>query len=63
MTMIPVRSSAIRAIGYDGYTLAVQLKNGRICDYSGVPESVFHEFMDASSKGRYYVRRIRGRYR
>jgi hypothetical protein len=27
------------------------------------PESVFHEFMDALSKGTYYVRRIRGRYR
>jgi hypothetical protein len=63
MTVIAVHSSAIRAIGYDGYTLAVQFKNGRISDYRGVPESVFHEFMDAWSKGRYYIRRIRGRYR
>jgi hypothetical protein len=41
MVMISVRSSAIRAVGYDGYTLAVEFRSGRIYDHPGVPESVF----------------------
>ena len=41
MVMISVSSSAIRAIGYDGSTLAVEFHNGRIYDHPGVPESVF----------------------
>lgn len=63
MLMIRVNSTAIRAIGYDGYMLTVEFYSGRVYDHPGVPESVFHELMDATSKGRYYVRHIRGRYR
>ena len=63
MTLIPVSSSAIRAIGFDGSTLTVEFHNGRVYDHPGVPEFVFHEFMDAPSKGAYYSRNIRGRYR
>jgi hypothetical protein len=28
-TLIPVNSSAIRAVGYDGYTLTVEFHSGR----------------------------------
>jgi len=63
MTMIRVNSSAIRAVGYDGCTLAVEFHSGRTYDHPGVPESVYREFMGASSKGSYYARHIRGRYR
>ena len=63
MTLIPVNSSAIRAIGYDGSTLTVEFHNGRIYDHPGVPESMVHELMNASSMGAYYNRHIRGRYR
>ena len=63
MLMIRVHSCAIRAIGYDGYTLSVEFHSGRVYDHPGVPESVFHELMDATSKGAYYNRHIRGRYR
>jgi hypothetical protein len=63
MTMITVSSSAIRAIGFDGYTLAVQFKNGRIYDHPGVPWEAYAGLMNALSKGTYYVRHIRGRYR
>jgi hypothetical protein len=63
MTMIQVSSSAIRAIGYDGYTLAVEFHSGRIYDHPGVPYEVYAGLMQASSKGRYYTRYIRGRYR
>lgn len=63
MTMIQVSSSAIRAVGYDGYTLTVEFRHGGIYDHPGVPESVFRALMGASSKGSYYARNIRGRYR
>lgn len=63
MSLIPVSSSAIRAIGYDGYTLVVVFHNSGRYDHPGVPESVFRGLMSASSKGAYYNQNIRGRYR
>lgn len=63
MTLIPVNSSAIRAVGYDCGTLTVEFHSGRVYDHYGVPYSVFVEFMNASSLGVYYNRYIRGHYR
>ena len=63
MTLIHLNSSAIRAVGYDGYTLTVLFHNGRIHDHPGVPYSVFMELVNATSHGTYYNRNIRGRYR
>ena len=62
MTTIPVNSSAIRAIGYDGYTLRVVFHHGGTYDHPGVPKRVFLEFLRASSLGRHYSQSIRGRY-
>jgi KTSC domain-containing protein len=62
-TLTPVSSTAIRAIGYDGYMLTVEFHSGRTYDHPGVPYSVYEGLMQASSKGTYYVRYIRGRYR
>ena len=62
-TMILVNSTAIRAVGYDGYTLTVEFHSGRTYDHPGVPEAVFHGLINASSIGWYYNRYIRGRYR
>lgn len=62
-TLIPVESTAIHAVGYDGYTLTVEFHSGRVYDHPGVPHSVYREFMNASSMGAYYNRYIRGRYR
>jgi len=61
--LIPVSSSAIRAVGYDGYTLRVQFRSGRVYDHPGVPGWVFEEFITADSLGRYYNACIRGQYR
>jgi hypothetical protein len=63
MVMYSVNSSAISAIGYDGYTLSVEFHSGKIYDHPGVPYSVYAGLMQASSKGAYYNRCIRGRYR
>jgi hypothetical protein len=62
MTMIRVHSSAIRAVGYDGYTLTVEFHTRRVYDHPGVPAYVYYEFMGASSLGAYYNAYIRGRY-
>lgn len=63
MQMISVSSSAIRAVGYDGSTLAVTFReSGRTYDHPGVPHSVYRGLMNASSKGAYYNAYIRGRY-
>lgn len=63
MTLIRVNSSAIRAVGYDGYMLTVQFHTGRIYNHPGVPYSVYAGLMWAGSKGWYYSTFIRGRYR
>jgi hypothetical protein len=62
MSLIPVDSSAIRAVGYDGYTLVVVFHNSGRYDHPGVPPSVYYGLMRASSMGRYYNQNIRGRY-
>jgi hypothetical protein len=61
--MISVSSSVIRAVGYDGSTLTVEFRSGRTYDHPHVPESVYLGLMSASSKGRYYSRNIRGKYK
>lgn len=62
MVLIPVNSTAIRAVGYFGGMLTVEFHNGRTYDHPGVPLWVFLGLMAASSKGRYYNAYIRGRY-
>ena len=62
MSMTPVSSSAIAAIGYDGYTLRVEFHNSGVYDHPGVPYAVYAGLMSASSKGAYYNQHIRGRY-
>jgi len=63
MLMIRVNSSAIRAVGYDGYTLSVEFHNSGVYDHPGVPYEVYAALMQATSKGSFYNRNIRGRYR
>ncbi len=64
MIWIDINSTAIRAVGYDGSHLYVQFHTSqKIYDHPGVPPSVFDEFMREESKGTYYSKNIRGRYR
>lgn len=62
MTLISVSSSAIQAVGFDGYTLRVVFHHGGTYDHPGVPRSEFEALLHASSIVAYYVRHIRGRY-
>lgn len=64
MSLFPVNSSSIRAVGYDGYTLSVLFcTSDMVYDHPGVPYSVYAGLMSAASMGAYYNRHIRGRYR
>lgn len=64
MEMIPVRSTAISAVGYDKITqqMRITFKQGDTYNFCRVPESVFLGLMSASSKGRYYDAIIKDRY-
>jgi hypothetical protein len=61
----PVRSSAIRAVGFDprSRTLEVEFTNGRVYRYFDVPEFLYRGFMVAPSKGSYFNTRIDDRFR
>ena len=64
--MQEVRSTSIRAIGYDGRKrlLLVQFRDsGDTYAYFGVASGVFTELKRAPSKGRFVNAVIKGRYR
>ena len=64
MNMIPVTSTSIAFISHDSETLTLRIifREGGTYDYHGVPEMVFQQFLNASSKGEYYIRWIKGRF-
>ena len=63
MQMVPVSSSAIRAIGFEDGTLAVAFRGSGTYRHHGVPYTLFARFLIAGSKGAFYNANIRGRYR
>ncbi len=63
LTMIPVDSSAIHAVGYDGHTLIVEFHSGRNYAHPRVPYALFEGLLNASSPGAFYNRHIRGKYK
>lgn len=62
--MTPVRSSNIRAIGYDEETatLVVQFLDGSVYNYYEVDEEVYHQMLIAPSKGKFLWREVRDVY-
>lgn len=63
LEMIPVSSSFIRAIGYDNSTLYVEMDTGQTYEHYQVPYDLFVAFINASSKGAFYNKYIRGKFR
>ena len=63
MSMIPVNSSAIAAIGYDNGVLAVAFHNTGTYYHPGVPFEIFLGLLHADSHGTYYNQNIRGKYK
>ena len=64
MNRVPVTSSALSSVGYElnTLTLEIELSNGRVYQYFGVPETVFQDLMNSSSKGQHYNQHIRNVY-
>jgi hypothetical protein len=65
MNRTPVSSSNIASIGYNASTLTleVEFRDGSIYQYFDVPENVYQEFMQASSKGQFLHANIKNNYR
>ncbi len=59
-----VDSSAIAAVGYDAATgtLEVEFSHGAVYQYFDIPEDMYVELMQASSKGTYLYDHIRNAF-
>ena len=59
-----VKSSVIRALGYDDHDniLEVEFHTGRVYQYFGVPPAVYNDLLNAPSVGEFYNRQIRNEY-
>lgn len=62
MNMIPVQSSNVASIGYANGIIEVHFHNGYIYQYSGTTESLFNQFLNASSKGQFVHQHLKDRY-
>ena len=64
MERIPVSSSNVQSVGYDpdSSTLEVELKNGSVYQYAGVPATEYEGLMAAASKGTYLHAHIKNTY-
>ncbi|MFA5377289.1 MAG: KTSC domain-containing protein [Dehalococcoidia bacterium] len=65
VSMNPVVSSNIAAVGYDGevQTLYVQFHPSmKTYKYFNVPVDVYDSFLGADSKGKFFASNIRGKY-
>ncbi len=63
MTMQPVASSNLSAVGYEKGTLYVSFNSGGLYSYDGVPETVYRGLMTAASHGSYFAAHIKNSYR
>jgi hypothetical protein len=66
---VKVQSSNLDSAGYDeaARTLQIQFKGrggkeGSVYDYANVPISVWHDFLQAPSKGQFFGARVKGLY-
>jgi len=58
------KASHVAEIGYDSatQTLEIAFTSGAVYDYSGVPQSLYDEFIKADSLGSFVATRIRGEF-
>jgi GH15 family glucan-1,4-alpha-glucosidase len=64
MERLPVVSSVLHSVGYDGSTstLEVEFENGSVYEYRDVAEDIYAALMSSDSKGHYFDSVIRPRY-
>jgi hypothetical protein len=61
-TMVVVKSSNIRRIGWDG-DLYIEFLNGAIWKYAKVPREVYGDLMSDKSLGSFFGRNIKPHYK
>jgi hypothetical protein len=61
----PVQSTALASVGYSKRlrALEIEFRNGAIYRYLNVAPAIYHEFMNAPSKARFYNENIRRKFR
>jgi hypothetical protein len=59
-----IESSMIKSIGYDpnSSTLEIEFNNGAVWQYFGFVESLWYEFENSESKGKFFHREIKNQY-
>src|SRR3954447_7094540 len=59
-----VDSSAVAAVGYSKrlHALEIEFRDGLIYRYMDVPPNVYHDFIAADSKARFYNLNVKGKY-
>jgi len=60
----PVHSSVLESVGYDAGTkiLELEFREGGVWDYFDFPKPTYHRFIKAESLGKFFVKRIKGKY-
>lgn len=64
MTRIPVRSSTLVSVGYDGQqqVLEIEFKRMAVYQYLDVPKALHEQLMASSSKGKFFDQKIREKF-
>ena len=64
MERTPVSSTSLASVGYDPLTetLEIELATGSVYQYTHVPESIYHDLMNAPSLGQYFIEAIKDAY-
>ena len=67
VTMTPVSSSWIAALGWEGVRgkpgkVRMETKDGNVYEFFGVPWTFYRLWLESESHGRFYAKSIRGRY-
>ncbi len=60
MLRIPVSSTNVNSIGYANGIIEVEFNDGSVYQYYGVNESVFRNFLNAPSKGKFVHYTLKG---
>ena len=61
----PFESKLLTSSAYDDgkHILYLRFRSGEVYRYFGFPEEQYREFLDAESRGRYFLSNIRNRFR
>jgi len=61
---VPIESTVLASVAYDASKSILQLEfcDGAVYRYLAVAVSIFHDLLEADSKGAYFNREIRSRF-